>query len=147
MFLSVLAAVGIWVFFIRMRGWAPPAGEEASYSTYFHWLLLAFLALQLTMLVFATRDGTTGEVWLDTITSLIPMLLAIYVLALHWGHHAELPLEQLRYAKSVSIVMAIDFLVDFAITLRAQRAVIPNATKAVVTVQAEPVGRPDSPSK
>jgi len=137
MLLSVLATLGIWLFFIKERGWQPPAGEEVAYSTYLHWVLLLYLGIQLISLIFAGRDGTKGEVFLDTVTSLAPMVLGFYVLVLHWTEYATLPIEQLRYAKSVTMVMVIDFLVDFALAMRAQKGSV-RVSKAEVTLRAEP---------
>ena len=66
LWLSLLAAVVIWYFFMHMRGWTPPAGEEVDYSTYVHWFLLGYLAIQLIVLIPTSAAGSTGEVWLDT---------------------------------------------------------------------------------
>jgi hypothetical protein len=137
MLLSVLAGIGIWLFFIRMHGWKPPTGQEVDYSTYVHWLLLAFLAIQLTTLVFANWNSAGSEVWLDTFTSMIPMILGLWVLVLHWTKYATLPLEQLRYAKSVAAVMAIDFIVDFAVAVRSRKTPERKSTTAQVTLQSE----------
>jgi len=120
MLLSLLTAVVIWYFFMQMRGWTPPTGEEVDYSTYVHWFLLAYLAIQLIVLIPTSAVGSTGEVWLDTFTSLLPLLLVLYVLMLHWSNLERLPLEQLRYAKSTMGVMAIDFIVDFWVAVATQ---------------------------
>jgi hypothetical protein len=125
MSLSLLTAVAIWYFFMQMRGWTPPAGEELDYSTYVHWALLGYLALQLIVLIPTSGTGSTGEVWLDTFTSLIPLLLVLYVLMLHWSNLERLPLEQLRYAKSTMGVMAIDFVVDFWVAVTTQNQTRP----------------------
>jgi hypothetical protein len=120
MALSVLSAVAIWYFFMQMRGWTPPEGQELDYSTYVHWALLGYLALQLIVLIPTSGSGATGETWLDTFTSLLPLLLVLYVLMLHWSNLERLPLEQLRYAKSTMGVMAIDFVVDFWVAVAIQ---------------------------
>ena len=120
MALSLLATVLMWVFFFRMRGWMPPAGEEVDYSTYVHWFLLAYLAIQLIVLIPVGHSSGLGEAWLDTFTSLVPLLVVLYVLLLHWSRLETLPLEQLRYAKSTMGVMALDFVVDFWVAVRAQ---------------------------
>jgi hypothetical protein len=119
MVLSLAAAGVIWIFFMHMRGWMPPAGEEVDYSTYVHWFLLGYLAIQLIILI-PTSDSTLGETWLDTFTSLLPLLLVLYILMLHWSHLETLPLEQLRYAKSTLGVLALDFVVDFWVAVAAQ---------------------------
>jgi len=120
MALSLAATVAIWFFFLRMRGWMPPAGEEVDFSTYFHWFLLGYLAIQLIILIPNSAGSGLGEAWLDTFTSLLPLLLVVYVLMLHWNHLETLPLEQLRYAKSTMGVMALDFIVDFWVAVAAQ---------------------------
>jgi hypothetical protein len=125
MLLSVLSAGVIWYFFMQMRGWTPPEGQELDYSTYVHWALLGYLALQLIVLIPTSGSGNTGETWLDTFTSLIPLLVVIYVLTLHWSNLERLPLEQLRYAKSAMGVMAIDFVVDFWVAVGTQNQVKP----------------------
>ncbi|MBO0755208.1 MAG: hypothetical protein J2P54_05075 [Bradyrhizobiaceae bacterium] len=125
MLLSVMTAVVIWYFFMQMRGWTPPVGAELDYSTYVHWALLGYLALQLVVLIPNSGTGHTGETWLDTFTSLIPLLLVLYVLMLHWSNFERLPLEQLRYAKSTLGVMAIDFIVDFWVAVGTQNQTRP----------------------
>ncbi len=119
--LSILAAISLWFFFIKMPGWKPPTGEELDYSTYFHWLLLIYLALQLILLIPTSAGGSRGEVWLDTFASLVPFVLIVYVLVLHWGQYETLLLEQLRYAKSTAGVMGIDFFVNFGVAIATQR--------------------------
>jgi hypothetical protein len=120
MALSLLATAAIWQFFMHMRGWMPPAGEEVDYSTYVHWFLLGYLAIQLIILIPNSADSGLGEAWLDTFTSLLPLLLVLYVLTLHWSHLETLPLEQLRYAKSTLGVLVLDFVVDFWVAVAAQ---------------------------
>jgi hypothetical protein len=120
MVLSLLAAVVIWYFFMQMRGWTPPVGAEVDYSTYVHWALLGYLAIQLIVLIPASGAGSTGETWLDTFTSLLPVLVVLYVLMLHWSNLERLPLEQLRYAKSTMGVMGLDFVVDFWVAVATQ---------------------------
>jgi hypothetical protein len=124
--LSVLVAVAIWYFFMQMRGWTPPVGEEVDYSTNVHRFLLGYLAVQLIVLIPTRGAGSTDEVWLDTLTSFLPLLLILYVLMLHWSNLERLPLEQLRYAKSTMGVMAIDFIVDFWLAVATQ-----NQTKTI----------------
>jgi hypothetical protein len=121
MLLSLLAALGIWFFFIRTRGWEPPAGMSAEFSAYVHWGLLTYLGVQLTMLIWTGAGGSRAEVWIDTLTSLIPAVLIFYILALHWNHFEELPLEQLRFAKSTALTMGIDFIVDFGVAIATQK--------------------------
>jgi len=121
MVLSTFTAVAIWYFFMQMRGWTPPAGEEVDYSTYVHWFLLGYLAVQLIVLIPASASGgSSGEAWLDTFTSLLPLLLVLSVLMLHWSNLERLPLEQLRYAKSTLGVMGLDFVVDFWVAVAGQ---------------------------
>jgi len=120
MALSLLATGAIWFFFLHMRGWMPPAGEEVDFSTYVHWFLLGYLAIQLIILIPTSGESSLGEAWLDTFTSLLPLLLVLYVLMLHWNHLEALPLEQLRYAKSTLGVLALDFVVDFWVAVAAQ---------------------------
>jgi hypothetical protein len=120
MVLSLLAALVIWYFFMQMRGWTPPPGGEVDYSTYVHWFLLGYLAIQLIFLIPNSGAGSLGQTWLDTFTSLLPLLVVLYVLMLHWSNLERLPLEQLRYAKSTMGVMAIDFIVDFWVAVATQ---------------------------
>jgi hypothetical protein len=125
MVLSLLAAVVIWYFFMQMRGWTPPVGEEVDYSTYVHWFLLGYLAIQLIILIPTSATGGTGQVWLDTFTSLLPFLIVLYVLMLHWSNLERLPLEQLRFAKSTMGVMGLDFVVDFWVAVATQNQAKP----------------------
>jgi hypothetical protein len=120
MALSLLATAVIWYFFMHMRGWMPPPGQEVDHSTYVHWFLLGYLAVQLIILIPNSGESSLGEAWLDTFTSLLPLLLVLYVLMLHWSHLEILPLEQLRYAKSTLGVMALDFVVDFWVAVALQ---------------------------
>jgi hypothetical protein len=120
MAMSILTAVGVWYFFMQMRGWTPPEGQEADYSTYVHWFLLGYLAIQLIILIPASTEGSPFFAWLDTFTSLLPLLVVLYVLMLHWSNLERLPIEQLRYAKSTLGVMTLDFIVDFWVAVATQ---------------------------
>jgi hypothetical protein len=121
MLLSLMAAVAIWYFFMAMRGWKPVSGLESEISSYVTWGLLIYLGVQLTMLIWTSTGGTRREVWLDTMTSLVPFVLVIYVLVDHWRHLEELPLEQLRLAKSTALTAGIDFMADLGVAIATQR--------------------------
>jgi hypothetical protein len=121
MLFSVLGAVAIWLFFFDMRGWKPAPGTESEISAYVHWVLLLYLGLQLTVLVWTSTGGSRGEVWVDTLTTLVPVCLVGYALVEHWRGLASLPLEQLRLAKSTFLTVSIDFIVDFGVAMATQR--------------------------
>src|SRR2546429_652321 len=91
MYLSTISTVIIWYFFFHLRGWKPPIGMEADYSTYIHWLLLSYVAAQLTLLICTSAGGSRSESWLDAVTTMVPFALVVYALLLHWNHFEELP--------------------------------------------------------
>jgi hypothetical protein len=119
--MSVLAAVAVWYFFIYMRGWKPTPGTESDMSTYVTWGLLIYLGIQLTLLIWTSTGGGRGEVWLDTVTALIPFVVVFYALVDHWRHLEEMPLEQLRLAKSTALATGIDFIADLGVAIATQR--------------------------
>jgi hypothetical protein len=120
-YLSAAAAWLIWLFFIRMRGWDPPASMEAEFLAYVHWGLLLYLGTQLTIQITTSAGGGRAAVWLDTATSLVPLVLILYVLTQHWNHYTVLPLDQLRIAKSTALTLGIDFIVDFGLATSTQK--------------------------
>lgn len=117
--ISLAAFVATWWFFSSMRGWTPPLGKEADYAFYFNAMLMVVLAIQLVLLVVTSTHGSVGEMTLDTIASVLPAVLGIYYLGLHWGGYEKLPLEQLRYLKMTEVMHIINFVVDLGVTILA----------------------------
>mgnify|MGYP001617430935 FL=1 len=120
MLISLVSLLAIWLFFMLGRGWTPRTENDASIIQYIDWMLYFVLAGQILILVLTSATGRRGEVWLNLIVALLPALLILFALGLHWGNYEVMPLTQLRLAKSVALVSWITFLIGIGVALLAQ---------------------------
>ena len=117
---SMLSLLVIWLFFVLNRGWVPAQGTDADIIQYTNWFLQFLLAEQILILVLTSSTGRRGEVWLNLIVALLPALLILYLLGLHWGNYETMPLTQLRLAKSVALISWMTFLIGIGVALLGQ---------------------------
>jgi hypothetical protein len=88
-FSSLLMAACIGVFFIVMAGWGPSADwqELADFSV--TWILLTYIWVQMGSLILVGA-GTKNQMWLDALTSIVPLFLVLYVVVQHHAGYVVL---------------------------------------------------------
>ncbi len=105
---STIAAAVIAVFFFGAPGWAPTDDSQLSSSFALMYALLTYLFLQLVAHVFY-RPPTRRQMLIDMLSSLLPVVILLYVLAdFSRGLNAAL---LILYA------MTLDLLVDIGLIL------------------------------
>jgi len=75
-------AACIGVFFIAMPGWGPSSDwqELADFSV--TWIMLTYIWVQMGSLILVGA-GTKNQMWLDALTSIVPLFLILYVVVQH----------------------------------------------------------------
>jgi hypothetical protein len=120
---SLLAAVAIALFFIAGAGWSPAdmwQGEAAFGVT---WLMLSYIWLQMGSLVVAGA-GTKNQMWVDALTSIVPLFLIAYVLLQHYGDFIVISPFQVRAAWITAYTMLLDVVIDLGVTVLLSRQVV-----------------------
>jgi hypothetical protein len=112
MLLPALAVAAIWIFFMQMRGWTPPEGSEADTWAYFQLFLLAYFVFQMIVMIPRILARDSGNLWSYTLISLLPFLMILYVLMLHWNNLERLPIVQAQLANSTAIMLGVVLLIS-----------------------------------
>ena len=121
-FASLLMGAAIAVFFIWKAGWSPPEtwkGGEFAVA----WILLTYIWVQVGGLVLVGA-GSKNQMWLDALTSMVPLFLILYVLLQHYTGFVELSAFQATAAWLTAYTMMLDVVVDLGITVLLSRQVV-----------------------
>ena len=113
---SLLMAVVIGVFFIAMAGWAPSDSwqEFADFSV--TWILLTYIWVQMGSLLLV-GTGTKNQMWLDAMTSIVPLFVIAYVIVQHHAGYVVLSSFQANTAWVTGYTMLLDLVVDLGVTV------------------------------
>lgn len=120
---SLLMAVAIGVFFIGMKGWSPPVDQQllADFSVTFG--LLTYIWLQMGSLILV-GSGTKNQMWLDALTSIIPLFMVVYVLLQHHTGIWVLSYYQAMAAWACAYTMLLDVVIDLGVSVLLSRQVV-----------------------
>ena len=94
-FSSLLMAASIGGFFIAMAGWSPPQSWEEIASFAVIWILLTYIWVQMGSLILVGA-GTKNQMWIDVLTSIVPLFLIVYVLLQHHSGYVVLSSFQVK---------------------------------------------------
>jgi hypothetical protein len=122
-FSSLFMAASIAVFFIAMAGWSPPGAwqEPADFSV--TWILLTYIWVQMGSLILVGA-GTKNQMWLDALTSMVPLFLALYVVLQHHSGYVVLSSFQAKTAWATAYTMLLDVVIDLGVTVLLSRQVV-----------------------
>jgi hypothetical protein len=120
---SLLAALAIGSFFIVGAGWTPPEGWESEAAFGVTWFMLTYIWLQMGSLVVAGA-GTKSQMWVDALTSIVPLFLIVYVLLQHYGGFIVASPFQVRAAWATVYTMLLDVVIDLGVTILLSRQVV-----------------------
>lgn len=120
---SLLVALIVGLFFIGLSGWSPPNGWETTADFTVTWLLLTYIWIQMGSLILA-GTGTRGEMWVDALTSIVPLFVIIYVIIQHYAGYVVLSPFQVRAAWVTAYTMLLDVIVDSGMSVMLSRQVI-----------------------
>lgn len=120
---SLLMAVVIGVFFIAMAGWAPVDAWLQAADFAVPWILLTYVWIQMGSLI-VVGAGTKHQMWLDALTSIIPLFVIVYVLLQHYAGFLVVSPFQVRTAWLTAYTMLLDLVVDLGVTVLLSRQVV-----------------------
>jgi amino acid transporter len=120
---SLFMAVVIGIFFIAMAGWSPADNwqELADFSV--TWILLTYIWVQMGSLILV-GSGTKNQMWLDALTSIVPLFLIVYVVVQHHSGYVILSSFQAKTAWVTAYTMLLDVVIDLGVTVLLSRQVV-----------------------
>ncbi len=120
---SLLAATAIGLFFMAGAGWIPPDAWQSEAAFAVTWLTLSYIWLQMGSLVVAGA-GTKSQMWIDALTSIVPLFLIVYVLLQHYSGFIVISPFQVRAAWATAYTMLLDVVIDLGVTLLLSRQIV-----------------------
>lgn len=122
-FSSLLMAVVVGLFFIAMAGWSPPQAWQELVDFSVTWILLTYIWVQMGSLILVGA-GTKNQMWLDALTSIIPLFLIVYVVVQHHSGYVVLSSFQAKTAWVTAYTMLLDVVIDLGVTVLLSRQVV-----------------------
>lgn len=120
---SLLIALFIGLFFIWAAGWSPPEHWLARADITVTWVLLTYIWIQMGSLILV-GVGTKNQMWIDALTSIIPLFVIVYVILQHYGGYVVLSSFQARTAWVTAYTMLLDVVIDLGVTVLLSRQVV-----------------------
>ncbi len=120
---SLLIAVVIGLFFIAGAGWSPSTTLVENADVVVMWVLLTYIWIQMGSLILVGA-GTKNQMWLDAITSIIPLFVITYVILQHYSGFVLLSPFQVRTAWVTAYTMLLDVVIDLGVTVLLSRQVV-----------------------
>jgi hypothetical protein len=120
---SMLAALGIALFFFGGTGWMPQDQWQSTADFTVTWLLLTYIWVQMGSLI-VVGAGTKGQMWVDALSSILPLFVIAYVLLQHYGGYVTVSPFQIRTAWVTAYTMLLDVVVDLGMTVLLSRQVV-----------------------
>jgi hypothetical protein len=117
---SVLAAVAIVVFFFGTPAWTPAAGAQMPYDFAVMWILLTYMWVQMVTHILFTASSR-NQMLADTLSSFIPLLAIIYVLAEYYRGDLAASSYQLNTAWLTAYAMFLDLVLDMSVAISLRR--------------------------
>jgi uncharacterized membrane protein len=120
---SLLVAVFIGIFFIAAAGWRPDESwqEIADFSV--TWVLLTYIWIQMGTLILVGA-GTKNQMWIDALTSILPLFIILYVVLQHLTGYVVLSSFQAKAAWATAYTMLLDVVIDLGVTVLLSRQVV-----------------------
>ena len=122
-FSSLLMTLATGIFFIAAAGWAPPESWQGRGEVAVTWVLLTYIWVQMGSLILV-GTGTRHQMWLDALTSIVPLFLITYVLLQHYGGYVVLSHFQASTAWLTAYTMLLDVVVDLGVSVLLSRQVV-----------------------
>ena len=117
---SILAAVAIGFLFFWKPAWSPGADVQMPSDFAAMWILLTYLWVQMaTHIIFA--PATRNQMLIDVLSSIIPILVIIYVLAEYYRGDLAASTYQLNIAWLTAYAMFLDLVLDLGVALSPRR--------------------------
>jgi hypothetical protein len=120
---SLFVAFVIGMFFIWAHGWSPPEPWQPYADICVTWILLTYIWIQMGSLILV-GSGTKHQMWVDALTSIIPLFVIVYVVLQHYSGYVILSPFQIRTAWVTAYTMLLDLVVDLGVTILLSRQVV-----------------------
>lgn len=120
---SLLVALAIGLFFIAGAGWQPSESWLPDVDIIVTWVLLTYIWIQMGSLILVGA-GTKNQMWIDALTSIIPLFVIVYVLLQHYTGYVILSSFQARTAWVTAYTMLLDVVIDLGVTVLLSRQVV-----------------------
>ena len=120
---SLLMAIAIGLFFIAAAGWGPPESWQTNADFAVTWLLLTYIWVQMGSLI-VVGVGTKNQMWIDALTSIVPLFLIVYVLLQHHIGYVVLSSFQAKTAWVTAYTMLLDVVVDLGVSVLLSRQIV-----------------------
>jgi len=120
---SLLMAAAIVLFFVAGAGWAPPGHWQEQSDFAVTWLLLTYIWIQMGSLILVGA-GTKNQMWIDALTSIVPLFLIVYVVLQHYSGYVVLSSFQIKTAWVTAYTMLLDVVIDLGVTVLLSRQVV-----------------------
>lgn len=128
---SLTIAVLIGVFFIGMAGWAPSEEFQSTADFLVPWVLLTYVWIQMGSLIIVGA-GTKNQMWVDALTSIVPLFVIVYVLVQHHAGFVPISPFQIKTAWLTAYTMLLDVVIDLGVTVLLSRQVVDVSGRGVV---------------
>lgn len=128
---SILMAIAIGVFFIFTPGWKPPEAWQSVADFSVTWILLTYVWVQMGSLILSGA-GTKQQMWVDALTSIIPLFVIIYVIIQHHAGYVLLSPFQIRAAWATGYAMLLDVIIDSGVSVMLSRQVVDVGTRGLL---------------
>lgn len=120
---SLLMTVVIGLFFVATPGWSPPAQWLGRAEFGVTWILLTYIWVQMGSLILVGA-GTKNQMWIDALTSIVPLFTITYVVLQHHGGYVVLSSFQINTAWVTAYTMLLDVVVDLGVSVMLSRQVV-----------------------
>lgn len=128
---SLSMAVVIGVFFFGKAGWSPAESWQMQADFAVTWILLTYIWVQMGSLI-VVGAGTKGQMWIDALTSIVPLFLITYVLLQHYGGYVVVSKFQIKTAWVTAYTMLLDVVVDLGVTVLLSRQVVDVGERGII---------------
>jgi hypothetical protein len=75
--------------------------------------------------------GSKTQMWLDALTSIVPLFLIVYIIIQHYSGYLELSHFQAKTASVTAYAMLLDLVIDLGISVLLSRQVVDVGTGGV----------------
>jgi hypothetical protein len=120
---SLLMALAIGLFFLASRGWSPDAAWQTQADFAVTWILLTYIWVQMGSLILVGA-GTRNQMWVDALTSIVPLFVIVYVIIQHYTGFMVLSAFQTKTAWVTAYTMLLDVVVDLGVSVMLSRQVV-----------------------
>ena len=120
---SLVVALVIGVFFIGMAGWSPSPSWQSRADLSVTWILLTYIWVQMGSLILVGA-GTKSQMWIDALTSIIPLFVIVYVILQHYGGYIPISPFQVNTAWVTAYTMLLDVVIDLGVSVMLSRQVV-----------------------